>query len=289
MRQKVGAYVSNQILRIDDSSNSNSNSNSNENIFQIQTKVSAGFESVPVAHKNENENEEKLSPPSCFITGLGTGSGTGSGSGSRSGLLLGPGPGSEYLPCSNDRSLGDQNEIKKTDDDERKKRGKGKGKDNNAHNDDKIHEGTDKEDIGKEKEKDLSRRRSGANDSLKDRKREREKEVEKAKEEEKEKEMNNSFSGDFLFDYYDGNSSLSLSSQEMERTPGFEKADPGNYHTMRISINEGPALALMDKCLDLAAINCRHLSSGIELRSLVQGPSRRGIVDDITILVVTLQ
>ena len=234
----------------------------------------------------------KLFLPSCFTAVSG------------SELLLGPVPGpvprSEYFSCSiqteknsnlnvNDRFLEDGNVIIKTADDKREQKREGEEKDK-AKDQDKEEKQTGADEVkeidgyeGKGKEKDLGRRRSGVNDTSKDRKREREKEVEK----EKEKEMNNSFSGDFLFDYYDCKSSPS--SQEITPGPVSEKLDSGNYHTMRVSINEGPALALMDKCLDLAAINCRHLSSGIELRSLAQGPSRRGIVDDITILVVTLQ
>ena len=238
----------------------------------------------------------KLFLPSCFTAVSG------------SELLLGlgpvPGPRSEHFSFSietgkksnlniDDRFLEDGNVITKTAGDKREHKRDGEGKDKDKDQDQEKEEkqtGTDevKEIDGdkgkeKEKEKDLGRRRSGVNDISKDRKREREKEVEK----EKEKEMNSSFSGDFLFDYYDCKSSPS--SQEITPGPVSEKLDSGNYHTMRVSINEGPALALMDKCLDLAAINCRHLSSGIELRSLAQGPSRRGIVDDITILVVTLQ
>ena len=60
-------------------------------------------------------------------------------------------------------------------------------------------------------------------------------------------------------------------------------------HDMKVNINEGPALSLMEKCLDLAAINSKHIRNGTELRLLDQGPARRVIVDDITVLVITFQ
>ena len=64
--------------------------------------------------------------------------------------------------------------------------------------------------------------------------------------------------------------------------------EPAHAH-MNIMIDEGPALTLMDKCLDMAAMNSRLLSTGAELRNVPQGPMRRGVVDDITILVLTFQ
>ena len=54
-------------------------------------------------------------------------------------------------------------------------------------------------------------------------------------------------------------------------------------------INDGPALTLMDKCLDVAASNSKMYSCGKELRKVPQGPARRREVDDITILVVTFR
>jgi hypothetical protein len=77
------------------------------------------------------------------------------------------------------------------------------------------------------------------------------------------------FHGNFLYDYHDSNS----------------KEDKMTYHKMKISINEGPALNLIDKCLDMAASNSA-LMSGARLKALPQGPARRGMVDDITVVVL---
>jgi hypothetical protein len=87
-------------------------------------------------------------------------------------------------------------------------------------------------------------------------------------------ERGDNFSGDFLFEYYENQAAESLTS----RCAG-----------MKISINEGPALTLMDKCLDVAASNSKMYSCGKELRKVPQGPARRREVDDITILVVTFR
>jgi hypothetical protein len=87
-------------------------------------------------------------------------------------------------------------------------------------------------------------------------------------------ERGDNFSGDFLFEYYENQAAESSTS----RCAG-----------MKISINEGPALTLMDKCLDVAASNSKMYSCGKELRKVPQGPARRREVDDITILVVTFR
>lgn len=82
------------------------------------------------------------------------------------------------------------------------------------------------------------------------------------------------FSGDFLFEYYESQTGESI---------------PSRCAGMKISINDGPALTLMEKCLDVAASNSKLYSCGKELRKVPQGPARRREVDDITILVVTFQ
>ena len=94
------------------------------------------------------------------------------------------------------------------------------------------------------------------------------------KEKNESEERGDSFSGDFLFEYYESRAADSSSS----RCAG-----------MKISINDGPALTLMDKCLDVAASNSKMYSCGKELRKVPQGPARRREVDDITILVVTFR
>ena len=80
------------------------------------------------------------------------------------------------------------------------------------------------------------------------------------------------FMGDFLFDYYTSKSS---------------ESDHSKFRRMKIGINQGPALTLMDRCLELAANNSKICSSGKELRNVPQGTLRRGLVDDITIVVLT--
>lgn len=81
--------------------------------------------------------------------------------------------------------------------------------------------------------------------------------------------QNNTFEGDFLYDYYDNNNS--------------------SYYDMKISINKGPALTLMDKCLDLAASSNFSGLTGAELKAIPQGPGRRAMIDDVTIMVLTFK
>jgi hypothetical protein len=77
----------------------------------------------------------------------------------------------------------------------------------------------------------------------------------------------NTFEGDFQYDYYDNNNS--------------------SYTDMKISINKGPALTLMDKCLDIAASSNFSGLTGAELKAIPQGPGRRAMIDDVTIMVLT--
>jgi hypothetical protein len=69
-------------------------------------------------------------------------------------------------------------------------------------------------------------------------------------------------------------------------------APTAQYYSSSVAVNEGPAAALMDRCLHYAAANSsygnRGSITGAQLRKLPQGPSRRSMVDDITVLVVTL-
>ena len=110
-----------------------------------------------------------------------------------------------------------------------------------------------------EKEEDERERRSNSHPSI-------------FKEKDKIDENDVNFMGDFLFDYYTSKTSTT---------------DHSKFRRMKISINQGPALTLMDRCLEMAASNSKICSTGKELRNVPQGTLRRGLVDDITIVVLT--
>ena len=65
---------------------------------------------------------------------------------------------------------------------------------------------------------------------------------------------------------------------------------PTTHVRLHVDLNDGPAEALMDRCLHHAAINSvssvRGLT-GAKLKKLRQGALRRSLVDDITVLVLT--
>jgi hypothetical protein len=73
--------------------------------------------------------------------------------------------------------------------------------------------------------------------------------------------------------------------------PDTSNAGGSNWH-MKVSVNEGAAAALMDRCLEYAAANSsagRRGLTGEKLRHLPQGMARRSLVDDITVVVLTLK
>ena len=111
----------------------------------------------------------------------------------------------------------------------------------------------------REKERDGRERRSNSHPSI-------------LKEKDKIDENDVNFIGDFLFDYYTSKTSTN---------------DQSKFRRMKIGINQGPALTLMDRCLEMAASNSKICSTGKELRNVPQGTLRRGLVDDITIMVLT--
>ena len=65
---------------------------------------------------------------------------------------------------------------------------------------------------------------------------------------------------------------------------------PTTHVRLQVDLNDGPAEALMDRCLHHAAINSGSSIRGLTgdaLKRLPQGSMRRSLVDDITVLVLT--